>query len=169
MLYNVASADLSKLLFFFFFPPLLPPLFSIRPENISEQRILFEARRKGLEKRERERERENKRIRKRGNKFFGAATTTSGRFPILFPPRNYSTYHEIIKVVDRSSIAQVARTGEPSFSPVLGQKIRRVLPEKPTAQAPFSPTPLDPQLFKNSKTRRGLHKNCSHRDCRGFR
>lgn len=162
MLYNVASTDLSKLLF-----SSPPPFFSILPENISEQRILFEARRKGLGKKERERE--NKRIRKRGNKFFGAATTTSGWFPILFPPRNYSTYHEIIKVVDRSSIAQVARTGGPSFSPVLGQKIRRVLPEKSTAQAPFSPTPLDPELFKNSKTRRGLHKNCSHRDCRGFR
>ena len=166
MLYNVASADLSKLLFFFFFPP-SSPLFSRFARKILANNVFFL--RLGGKGWRRERERENKRIRKRGNKFFGAATTTSGRFPILFPPRNYSTYHEIIKVVDRSSIAQVARTGEPSFSPVLGQKIRRVLPEKPTAQAPLSPTPLDPELFKNSKTRRGLHKNCSHRDCRGFR
>lgn len=27
--------------------------------------------------------------------------------------------------------------------------------------------PLDPELFNDSKTRRGLHKNCRRRDCRG--
>jgi len=28
-------------------------------------------------------------------------------------------------------------------------------------------SPLDPELFNDSKTRRGLHKNCTRRDCRG--
>jgi len=27
--------------------------------------------------------------------------------------------------------------------------------------------PLDPELFNDSKSRRGLHKNCTRRDCRG--
>lgn len=27
--------------------------------------------------------------------------------------------------------------------------------------------PLDPELFNGPKTRRGLYKNCTHRDCRG--
>lgn len=28
-------------------------------------------------------------------------------------------------------------------------------------------SPLDPELFNDSKTQRGLHKNCTRRDCRG--
>lgn len=130
-----------------FSPPSLPLFSRFARKNISEQRILFEARRKGLGKK-----RERERIRKRGNKFFGAAKTTkSGWFPILFPPRNYSTYHEIIKVVDRSSIAQVARTGGPSFSPVLGQKIRRVLPKNRRRRRHFRPRRL---TLNYSRTRR---------------
>lgn len=37
--------------------------------------------------------------------------------------------------------------------------------ENSTRKRHFSP--LDPELFNDSKTQRGLHKNCTRRDCRG--
>ena len=90
-----------------------------------------------------------------GNKFFRRSNDRCRcRFPILFPPRNYSTYHEIIKVVDRSSIAQVActkRGGGEFFHSCSTNKIRRVLPSEAARTRHFRPRRL---TLNYSRTRR---------------
>ena len=144
-------------------------------ENISEHGVLSRGRAERRKRRERERSSgkgkgEGKQIFRRssdsvGSLFYFHLATTRRTTKLLKCWTVQASHKWRGRAHERTGERRVFQRARPKISVHFHVE----------AQAPFftaspghpRPPPLDPELFKNSKTRRGLHKKCSGRDCRG--